>query len=100
MQMRNHVYCLQSRAKQLQREQNMVQQQLAVLDGLLYARNAWTHALQAVLQADQQDCDDWLELTQDSIDMELQGLLSEHAHDPERILQQLPMLKALSLIDR
>lgn len=49
--MQNHVSCLQSRANQLQREQDSAQLQLDVREGLLAVRDAWSAVIAAVLPA-------------------------------------------------
>lgn len=49
--MQNHVSCLQSRANQLQREQDSAQLQLDVREGLLAVRDAWSAVIAGVLPA-------------------------------------------------
>jgi len=97
-QMNNHVSCLQSRANQLLREQGAVQQHLDVLEGLLHARDAWAAVVKSVLQPSW-ECNELLQLAQ-TADQELQSLHSGQPKDSERILQHMPLLPALSRIDR
>jgi hypothetical protein len=97
--MQNHVSCLQSKAKQLLREQDDVQLQLDVFEGLIAARDAWAGVCKSVLDPEWES-DELLQLTMEGADRELQELLRERTHTPEHVLQQLPMLPALSVIDR
>lgn len=95
-QMKNHVSCLQSRANQLQREQELVQQQLAVFEGLLCARSTWRQVVEGLLDSSW-EAD---ELIVEQEDRELQALLDEQPQNPEHVLEQLPLLGALRRIDR
>jgi hypothetical protein len=95
--MQNHVSCLQSRANQLLREQNSAQIQLDVFEGLVCVRDVWAAVLKAVLRPGW-DCDD--DAAQEGADEALQQLLAERSQAPEHVLQQLPLLPALSHVDR
>jgi hypothetical protein len=101
--MQNHVSCLQSRANQLLREQNSVQLQVDVFEGLVCVRDVWAAVLKSVLQPrdwDDDECDEQLRAAQQGADEALQQLLNERSQAPEHVLQQLPLLQALSQVDR
>lgn len=99
--MQNHVSCLQSRAKSLQREQNTIQLQVDVFEGLLCVRDAWAGVVKSVLMPGW-ECEELLHVAQDGADAELQKLLTERSHAPEHVLQGLPLLPSFSIahIDR
>lgn len=98
--MQNHVACLQSRAKQLLREQDQAQQRLDVCEGLLCVRDIWADVIRRALQPNKY-IEEVLEKGQQAIDQQLQSLLGERSsHDMEQLLSKLPLLPFLACVDR
>lgn len=77
----------------------MAQLQVDVFEGLLCVRDAWSNVVKSVLQPGW-EVNELLRLAQQGADEELQELLREGSDPPEHVLEQLPLLPALSLIDR
>lgn len=95
--MKKHIACLQSRAKQLQRQQSGIQDQLAVLEDLLFSRDTWCSVL-SVLREDRSSSST---REQASTDDELLRLLGQlQPVSPDMIQQRMPMAASLTQIDR
>lgn len=63
-------------------------------------RDVWAAVLKSVLRPAGWDCDEQLRVAQQGVDEALQQLLTERSQAPEHVLQQLPLLPALSHVNR